>query len=404
MTDDHDPRRWSILTRVAVAELLCMALWFGVSSVTPALRTEWNLSDSAASWMTIAVQLGFVAGTLISAILNLSDLIPTRQLFAVSALLGAGTNALLAATSESASSAIVLRFLTGMFLAGIYPPGMRILATWFRRERGLALGVLVGSLTLGKASPYLVNALGSDSWRINVGFASFSSLLGGAIVFFLVTEGPFSPARARFDPGQVMKIFRERGVRLANFGYYGHMWELYAMWTWLPVMLRASFAESGQPGWLAEAGSFIVIGAGAAGCVAAGLLADRIGRTIVTSAAMIVSGACCLVIGFFYGGTPIVLLIIAAVWGATVVADSAQFSACVTELGQPEYMGTALTLQTSVGFLLTTISIAIIPPLVELLGWEWAFVILAPGPLFGVVSMMRLRRLPEAARLAGGAR
>jgi MFS family permease len=404
MSDERDPRRWSILMRVAVAELLCMALWFGVSSVTPALRTEWNLSDSAASWMTIAVQLGFVAGTLISAILNLSDLIPTRRLFAASALLGAGTNALLAASSESASSAIVLRFLTGMFLAGIYPPGMRILATWFRRERGLALGVLVGSLTLGKASPYLVNALGSDSWRLNVGVASLSSLLGGAMVFFLVREGPLAPARARFDPAQVVKIFRERGVRLANYGYYGHMWELYAMWTWLPVMLRASFAESGQPVWLAEAGSFLVIGAGAAGCVAAGLLADRIGRTIVTSAAMIVSGACCLVIGLFYGGPPIVLLLIAAVWGATVVADSAQFSACVTELGQPEYMGTALTLQTSVGFLLTTISIAIIPPLVDIIGWEWAFVILAPGPLFGVVSMMRLRRLPEAVRLAGGAR
>jgi MFS family permease len=404
MSDERDPRRWSILIRVSIAELLCMALWFGVSSVTPALRTEWNLSDAAASWMTIAVQLGFVAGTLISAILNLSDLIPTRRLFAASAILGAATNALLAAASESPSSAIPLRFLTGMFLAGIYPPGMRILATWFRRERGLALGVLVGSLTLGKASPYLVNALGSDSWRVNVGVASLSSVLGGAIVFFLVREGPLAPARARFDPAQVVKIFRERGVRLANYGYYGHMWELYAMWTWLPLMLRASFAESGQPGWLAEAGAFIVIGAGAAGCVAAGLLADRIGRTIVTSVAMIVSGGCCLIIGLFYGGPPIVLLIIAAVWGATVVADSAQFSACVTELGKPEYMGTALTLQTSVGFLLTTISIAIIPPLVDLLGWEWAFVILAPGPLFGVVSMMRLRRLPEAARLAGGAR
>ena len=378
-----------------------MSLWFSGSAVVPALTREWNLSPSQISWIAIAVQLGFVAGTLISATLNLPDIISSRRLFAVSAFLGAATNWAFGLYTLDASSAILLRFLTGVCLAGVYPPGMKIMATWFRERRGMALGVLVGALTMGKATPYLVNAIGSDRWRVNVLVVSVLAAVGGLIVLFFVEDGPYALPRARFDMSQIVRVFSNRGVRLASFGYFGHMWELYGMWIWIPVMIRSSLAIRNANPELAELGSFIVIGAGAIGCVVAGLIADRVGRTLVTSWAMAISGTCCLVIGLLYGGSPVVLLLVAAIWGATVVADSAQFSSCITELGDPQYIGTALTIQMCIGFLLTTISIELIPKVGD---WRYAFVLLAPGPLFGVISMLRLRQLPEAMQIAHGRR
>ncbi len=396
--------RYRALALIAMAELLGMSLWFSASAVAPALNAEWGLTDAATSWLTLAVQLGFVAGTLVSAVFNLPDVMSSRRLFAAAAFLGAGVNAALATMAQGAASGIVLRFLTGFFLAGVYPPGMKIMASWFRRGRGMALGVLVGGVTLGKAFPYLVNAVGSAYWRVNVLAASGLAVAGGLLVLLFVGDGPYAAPAARFDPRQIAKVFRNRGVRLADFGYFGHMWELYAMWVWVPVFLRASFAANGQAPELAEAASFLVLGCGAAGCVVAGLLADRVGRTAVTSWAMAVSGACCLTIGFLFDASPGVLLAVAAIWGATVVADSAQFSACVTELSDPSYIGTALTIQTCVGFLLTMISIELVPMLVAAVGWKWAFAALAPGPALGILAMQRLRRLPEAAKIAHGRR
>ena len=396
--------RWRALALLGAAELLGMSLWFSASAAVPALRSEWRLSESSAGWLTLAVQLGFVAGTLISALLNLPDVISSRKLFAVSAFAGAVVNAAFGLYASDFTTGVALRFLVGVCLAGVYPPGMKIMATWFRRGRGTALGVLVGALTLGKASPYLVNALGGDAWRSNVIFVSGLAAVGGLIVLLFVGDGPYATAPARFDVAQVIRVFRNRGVRLANFGYFGHMWELYAMWTWAPVMIRASLSARGQGGSLADAASFVVIGSGAVGCVAAGLLADRVGRTVVTSAAMVLSGACCVAVGFLFGGSPALLLSVAALWGASVVADSAQFSACVTELADARYMGTALTLQTCCGFLLTTLSIRLVPALEGRFGWRYAFAALALGPAFGVASMLRLRSLPEAARIAQGRR
>src|SRR3954449_2011039 len=271
-----------------------MSLWFTASAVAPKIASEWHLTAATTSWLTLAVQLGFVAGTLISAIANLPDVLNVRRLFAVSALLGAITNALFAVFAHGAATAITLRFLTGVFLAGGYPPGMKIIATWFREGRGFALGVLVGALTLGKASPYLVNAIGSQNWRINVAVASVLAMIGGMIVFAFVQDGPFALPNQPFDLAQATDIVRNRGMRLANLGYFGHMWELYAMWTWIPFMIRASLSVRKSDPALAELGSFLVIGCGAIGCVVAGAIADRVGRTIVTSAAMVISGSCCL--------------------------------------------------------------------------------------------------------------
>jgi MFS family permease len=394
--------RLRALVMLAAAVLLAMSPWFSASAVTPAIGAEWQLSESQAGWLTLAVQLGFVAGTLISALLSLSDVLSARRLFAASAVAGALANAAFGWFAADFGSGLALRFLTGACLAGVYPPGMKIMATWFRRGRGLALGVLVGALTLGKAAPYLVNAVGGGAWRANVLSVSLLAVAGGLVVLLFVSDGPHALPPARFDLTQARRVFRNRGVRLANYGYLGHMWELYAMWTWTPALLRASFAGRDYPATLAETGSFLVIGAGAVGCVGAGLLADRVGRTLVTSWAMAASGACCLAVGFLFDAHPAALLALMIVWGATVVADSAQFSSCVTELGDPQYLGTALTIQTCLGFLLTLVSIHLVPVLVRWVGWRYAFAALAPGPAFGIYSMLKLRRLPEAARIAQG--
>ncbi|MDQ5872940.1 MAG: MFS transporter, partial [Acidobacteriota bacterium] len=371
--------RWRALGLLAAAELAGMSVWFGASAAAPALAAQWGFGVADAGRLTLAVQLGFVLGTLVSAVANLSDVFRARHVFAVSALLAAIANAAFALFSAGPEAGLSLRFATGFFLAGVYPPGLKMMASWFREGRGLALGVLIGALTLGKASPYLVNAVGSADWRVNLIALSFLAVAGGAIALF-VGDGPFATGTAPFDFRQVAYVFRNRGVRLASYGYFGHMWELYAMWTWAPVMIRASLERTGSPRGLAEAASFLVIGSGAVGCVAAGLLADRYGRTWVASAAMAVSGACCLAVGFLFGGSAAALLAIAVVWGASVVADSAQFSACVTELADPRYVGTALTLQICLGFLLTTASIALVGRLSETVGWRWAFAALAPGP------------------------
>jgi MFS family permease len=395
---------WSAMLLLAIAELFGMSLWFSASAVVPALRAEWGLSDAGVTWLTLAVQLGFVLGTFTSAILNLPDVFKPRHLIAMSAIGGSVANGCFALFAHAGFSATALRFMTGFFLAGVYPPGMKVMASWFTKGRGAALGVLIGALTLGKATPYLINAIGSQNWRMNLLAGSALALLCGIIVLFFVTDGPQAVATAPFDPSQVKKVLTDRAVRLANFGYFGHMWELYAMWTWIPLMIRASFAAQHQAPHLAETASFLIIAAGTAGCIVAGILADRIGRTVVASAAMIISGLCCLTIGLLFHAPPFWLLLLALIWGASVVADSAQFSACVTELADRQYVGTALTLQTCIGFLITAFSVQLIPILVRQVGWEYAFIALFPGPLLGTLAMVRLRSLPEAAKVAGGKR
>ncbi|GIV90192.1 MAG: MFS transporter [Chloroflexus sp.] len=407
MTTIHSQpyRPWFVVLLLAFAVLLAKGTWFSASAVIPALTTEWGLDDTSRAWLTMSVQLGFAFGAFGSAMLGLADRWSSHRFFTGSALLAATCTALIALFADGPALALPLRFLTGMALAGVYPVGMKIMATWTQRGRGLAIGVLVGALTIGSASPHLLNVLGGiGDWRRTLLLAAGLAALGGVMVAIAVREGPLRATTPRFSWSQVVEIVRERPVLLANLGYLGHMWELYAAWTWLPLFLLASFEASGVAAYWAGLAAFVAIGIGGIGCIVAGAFADRLGRTTITIASMAISSGCALVIGLTFGGHPWLVTAIALLWGLTVIADSAQFSAAISELSPPSLTGTALTLQTSLGFLLTLITIWLVPPLVNLVGWRWAFAGLAIGPVIGIWAMTTLRRSPAAARLAGGQR
>ena len=397
--------KWKNLLLLAFAAMLAMSLWFSGSAVLPQLTIEWKLSPTQQSWMTNSVQIGFVCGALLSALLNLGDRIRNHWLFAISALASAGFNAAIPALNPSFNTTILLRFLTGFGMAGVYPPGMKLVATWCEEDRGRGIGILVGALTLGKALPHLLNGIvgetGMPRWQTVLLALSLLAVLAAVICALFVRPGPHLSHSAPFDWRFAARALKHKPTRLANYGYLGHMWELYAMWTWVPIFLLASFQASGSSPQIGRFAGFAAIAAGTAGCILAGIMADRIGRTKVTSLSLLISGACCLLVGFFFD-QPFALTILCIVWGFAVVADSAQFSAAISELTDPRYVGTALTLQTSLGFLLTLISIALIPALVASIGWNKVFWILAAGPVFGIIHMWRLRKMPEAVQMASG--
>jgi MFS family permease len=381
-----------MLVVLAVALVLSMSTWFSASAVVPQLREDWGLSDGAAAWLTIAVQLGFVGGAVLSSLLNLSDVLPVRTIMIVSSLGAAGVNLLLL-VADGPGVALPLRFLTGAFLAGLYPPALKLMATWFTKGRGTALGVMVGALTLGSALPHLVNALGGLEWRTVIAATSAATAAGAAIVWALVREGPFPFPPAVFDVRQARLVFADRRIVLTSIGYFGHMWELYAMWAWFLVFFRASLVESETAdGSFAAAATFVVIGIGAAGCYVGGILGDRWGRARLNLWSLAVSGACAVVIGLTFGRAPWLVLVVALVWGFAIVADSAQYSTLVTEHADQRYVGTALTLQLAGGFLLTVVTIWLIPWLESAASWRAAFLLLVPGPLVGMEAMRRLMR------------
>ena len=386
---------WRALVWIALSELCALSLWFSASVIAPELIEIWNLSSNSEAWLATSVPIGFVIGALFSSYFGIADRFNPRKVFAISALIGAILNALLIIV-DSGFFGILLRILTGITLAGVYPIAVKILSEWFPRKRGLAIGILIAALTLGSSLPhFIVMFFSSLSWKFVIIGSSVLALLSTFIVSFILEDAPVKSKRLPFSLKVIKKVVMNKPVMLANYGYFGHMWELYAMWTWLPAFLTASFSTYSPeiPHWFIALSSFISIGiAGGIGCVVGGLISDKIGRANLTIISMFISAICSIIIGFTFGQFIWLTLIISIIWGVSVISDSAQFSAAVSEIAEDEYVGTALTFQMCIGFLFTIFSINLIPIIQRMVGWEWVFTILAIGPILGIITMVKYRR------------
>jgi MFS family permease len=394
--------RWRMLILLSIALVLAQSIWFSASAIIPQLRSTWELTPSSAAWLTIAVQIGFVCGALVSSLLNLADIVSPRHVIMGGAIGAALANFLLL-FAGGPEVGIPLRFATGFFLAGVYPPSLKLISTWFRDDRGLALGILAAAVVMGNGIPHLINGLGGLDWQIVILVTSFQSLIGGLIAEFIIREGPYPFPTAVFNPRQIRLVMTNRGVRLATLGYIGHMWELFALYAWILVFFIEVFdiQRFGTASTAAYA-TFAMFVVGAIGSWVGGVLADRWGRTNTTILMLSISGSCAILIGLLFHTNIYLILIVGLIWGFTSVADSAQFSTMVTEAADQSYVGTALTVQLATGFAVTVVTIWLIPILQDLFSWQWAFTFLVPGPIIGILAMLRLKSLPEAAKIGGG--
>jgi MFS family permease len=367
------------------------SLWFAGNAVIGELQLALGLPDAALGWITSAVQLGFIAGTLGFAFFAVSDLASPRLVFLLCALAGAAANAASYALAQGLASLLVLRFATGFFLAGIYPVGMKIAAGWYRDDLGKALGFLVGALVLGTAFPHLLKGLGTalPAQQVMLGVSALA-LAGGAAMFALVPDGPYLSRGARFDPRALASVFAAARFRASAFGYFGHMWELYAFWAFLPLLIAAHAAQLAVPLW-----TFAIIAVGALGCMAGGLVSLRLGSARVAFAQLSASGICCLLSPLLFHAPTWLFLAFLLFWGIVVAGDSPQFSALNAAYAPRELVGSALTIANCIGFAITIGSIELLNAAAGYLGAQWLFVLLAPGPVFGLAALLPLLRAPR---------
>ncbi len=392
-----------ILIIISVSLLLSLTVWFSANAIVSQLESLWTLTETDLALFSMILIFGFVLGGIISAIFNLSDIVDSTNFYSLYGIL-AGISNLTAIFAPNFAWFLFLRFMTGFFLAGVYPTAMKLMASWFKESRGLALGILLGALTVGSGFPYVFNLTGFPDWKILMTISSVFAFFGALLVFFLIQEGPHISRGARFKISNIKRMWSKKSVRLANLAYFGHMWELYAFWVWIPIFLKESFLlvnPSRDPTIFFSLSTFLVFLMGAIGNIFGGRIADKIGRTGFNIIMLGMSGLSSIVIGFFYQN-PIGSLVISLIWGLTVVPDSPQFSVMITELGDPAYLGTTLTMQTTIGFGISIISIRLLPIFVNLVGWSLGFTLLIIGPLIGIISLFILRKEPDSIKIANG--
>ena len=386
---------WKALAWISSSVLSALSIWFSASVISSELIKVWNISSDGMAWLSASVPIGFVIGALFSSAFGIADRYNPRKIFAISAFLGALFNGLIIYVT-SGSIGIVLRILTGVTLAGVYPIAVKLLSQWFPVKRGFAIGILIAALTLGSSLPHVIVIFFSMlNWKFVIVCSSFLALLAAIIIYWILEDAPVSSKSAPFSFKSIKKVVRNKPVMLANYGYFGHMWELYAMWTWLPAFVTASFIRYSpdiSASFIALF-SFVSIGiSGGIGCVLGGFISDKIGRANLTILSMIISATCSILIGFTFGQMIWLTIILSIIWGMFVISDSAQFSAAVSEVAEVEYVGTALTFQMCIGFLITIFSINLIPVIQKVVGWEWVFSVLAIGPILGIISMILFKK------------
>lgn len=388
------------ISLLVLATISGMNLWFMTAAILPELSAEAGLSVERQSLLSSMVPAGFVCGALLIAISGVADRYDPRRVLAVCAASAATANILLLVTPIAGTAALAIRFLTGAFMAGVYPVGMKIAVGWGLQDRGLLVGILVGALTFGKSLPYGLAWLGGADWRFVIVAASIIAAAGGALVF-LSALGPHHQKATGFRPSAITLAWRDRRIRAAYLGYLGHMWELFALWAWVGAAAAASYAVSipnEEAISLGKLTAFLTIAVGAPICVYAGRIADDVGKASVAMWSMIISGTLALMTALSFAGPIWLTFVLFILWGIAVIPDSAQFSALVADFAPPEWAGSLLTFQTALGFLLTVATVQIAPSFADLFGWSVLLSVLAIGPYLGAISMQKLVKIHDSAR------